>query len=106
MTLTNAAVNNILSLRLEEYRKELRDFWLTLMLPMAIVSGGMIFGVFYWVHRIIGYGQVDWRIAAVLFTFGALILPYLMFKPTKPTRFSVAYDGMLNQIGVACREQR
>lgn len=106
MSRTNTNLNKELSLRFQEYRKELRDFWLTLMLPMAVVFGTLVFGGCYWLSLHSERGTVDWRIAAVLFTLGAMILPYFMFKPDRPTKLSIAYDGLLNQIGEACSKQR
>lgn len=106
MACINANLKENLSVRNQEYRKELRDFWLTLMLPMTVVFGTFMFGGCYWLSSHSERGTVDWRIAAVLFTFGAMILPYFMFKPSKPTPLSLAHDGLLNQIGEACSKQR
>jgi hypothetical protein len=106
MNRTNTNLNKELSLRLQEYGKEVRDFWLTLMLPMAAVFGTLVFGGCYWLSLHGERGTVDWRIAAALFTLGVMILPYYMFKPSRPTKLSIAYDGLLNQIGEACSKQR
>lgn len=102
----DSTFNNILALREQEYRTELREFWLVQMLPMAILFGCLIFGGCYWLSGLSGPGGIDWRIAAGLFTFGVMILPYFMFKPSKPTPLSVAYDGLLNEIGEASCKHR
>lgn len=96
-------MNSEMAIHMQEYRREQRNFWLTTMLPMAAIGAVIIFGGCYLLSQFAGPDAVDWRGAAAFILVLAMIPPYLMMRPAKPTVESVKYDRLLNEIGRAGR---
>lgn len=93
-----------LDARLQIYRQEMKEFWLAMMLPMTVIMGLVMFGLFFVLSLLAGSaGSVDWRIGAGIFTMASMIAPYSMFKPEKPTLEAVVYDDLLNALSEATR---
>lgn len=91
-------VNQALELRMAAYRKERRDFWIKEMPFMALaclLASSVFWGVLHFAGVEIDY----WKFGLV--SLALLVLPILITHPKRPTKETVAYSKLLNEIGDA-----
>jgi hypothetical protein len=92
----------------DEYRRELRDFWLKEVPPIVItivvvlIACGWLMQTFFGDETIQG---IDTAFALKMIVLGiaAIVPPIAFLKPKAPTEQSVAYGMLLNQIGEAVK---
>lgn len=83
--------------RKQQYRDELKTFWLVEFTAFAVIDASITFCGMYGLHKIGIEPDLDWRLSALLMWLLMLILPVKMLYPEKPCPSDILRDRALRR---------